>query len=120
MSGRPPDPIVGWQIVADDPAALSDFYAKLFGWTVDRDNALGYRTLATGSIDGGVWPTHVPGKATVQLFIAVADIAGYIARAETMGAKVLVPRSVLPDGDAMAILLDPAGLSFGLLERKPS
>ncbi|HWB81088.1 MAG TPA: VOC family protein [Nannocystaceae bacterium] len=120
MTGKAPDPIVGWQIVADDPAALSAFYAELFGWTVDRDNALGYRRLATGSIDGGVWPTHVPGKATVQLFIAVADIEAHIARARPLGAKVLVPRSVLPDGDAMAILLDPAGLSFGLLERKSS
>ena len=120
MLGKPPDPIVGWQIVADDPAAVADFYAKLFGWTVDRDNALGYRKLATGSIEGGVWPTHVPGKATVQLFIAVADIDDSIARAEAMGAKVLVPRAVLPDGDAMAIVLDPAGLSFGLLERKPA
>ena len=120
MNGRAPDPIVGWQIVADDPAALSDFYAKLFGWTVDRDNALGYRRLATGSIDGGVWPTHVPGKATVQLFIAVADIDDAIARAQQLGANVLIPRSVLPDGDAMAIVLDPAGLSFGLLERKPT
>jgi predicted enzyme related to lactoylglutathione lyase len=113
-----PDPIVQWQIVADDPAAVARFYAKLFGWTVDSDNALGYRQLKTGSVDGGVWPTHMPGKATLQLFIEVPDVAAHIARAEELGAKVMVPRTVLPDGDTMAILLDPAGLSFGLLQRR--
>lgn len=30
------------------------------------------------------------------------------------GAKVLMPKMHLPDGDIMAILLDPAGLSFGV------
>jgi len=28
--------------------------------------------------------------------------------------SVIVPKSELPDGDALAIVLDPAGLSFGL------
>lgn len=113
-----PDPVVQWQIVAGDPAALASFYAKLFGWKVDSSNALGYRRLETGSIDGGVWPTHEPGKAAVQLFVEVPSVEAHVARAEKVGAKVLVPRTVLPDGDIMAILVDPAGLSFGLLERK--
>lgn len=113
-----PDPVVSWQIVADDPEALAGFYAKLFGWSVDRDNALGYRQLRTGSIDGGVWPTHQPGKATVQLFVEVADVDAQIAKATSLGATVLIPKTVLPDGDAMAILLDPAGLSFGVRQAR--
>lgn len=112
------DPVVQWQIVADDPAGLAGFYSKLFGWKIDADNALGYRRLETGSIDGGVWPTHEPGKATLQLFVEVPDIDARIARAQQLGARVLVPRTVLPDGDTMAILLDPAGLSVAMLERK--
>ena len=112
------DPVVQWQIVADDPAALASFYSRLFGWSVDSDNALGYRRLRTGSIDGGIWPTHMPGKATLQLFVEVPDVEAHLARAEKLGAKVMVPRTVLPDGDTMAILLDPAGLSFALLQRR--
>jgi predicted enzyme related to lactoylglutathione lyase len=50
----------------------------------------------------------------VQLFIEVDDVDAYIAKATANGAKVIIPKSQLPDGDAMAILLDPAGMSFGL------
>jgi hypothetical protein len=32
----------------------------------------------------------------------------------SLGATIIVPKSVLPDGDTVAILLDPAGLSFGV------
>jgi predicted enzyme related to lactoylglutathione lyase len=32
-----------------------------------------------------------------------------------LGATVIVPPTTLPDGDMMAILLDPAGLTFGVM-----
>jgi predicted enzyme related to lactoylglutathione lyase len=32
-----------------------------------------------------------------------------------LGATVIVPATTLPDGDVMAILLDPAGLTFGVV-----
>jgi predicted enzyme related to lactoylglutathione lyase len=50
----------------------------------------------------------------VQLFMQVEDIDAMIASATASGAQVIFPKQHLPDGDAMAILLDPAGLSFGL------
>ena len=54
----------------------------------------------------------------MQLFVEVDDIGAYIAKATSLGAKVIVPKSELPDGDALAIVLDPAGLSFGLYRPK--
>ena len=39
-----------------------------------------------------------------------------IDKATAQGAKVLVPKTELPDGDTMAILLDPHGMSFGLVK----
>ena len=116
------DPVVQWQIVAKDPDAVARFYSSVFGWKVRTDNALGYRSLSTDSgrgIDGGVWPSPPEGHNLVQLFIEVADIDASIAKAVAHGAKVLVPKSVLPDGDALAIVLDPAGLSFGVYTPAP-
>jgi hypothetical protein len=37
-------PVVQFQILARNPDALTAFYAKLFGWQVNADNAMGYRT----------------------------------------------------------------------------
>jgi predicted enzyme related to lactoylglutathione lyase len=56
----------------------------------------------------------------VQLFVEVDDIDAFIATATALGASVIVPKSELPDGDALAIVLDPAGLSFGLYRPAPS
>lgn len=111
------NPVVQFQIVAKDPDAVARFYGDVFGWKVRTDNALGYRMLSTGAgrgIDGGVWPSPPEGHNLVQLFIEVPDIDASIAKAVAHGATVIVPKSVLPDGDALAIVLDPAGLSFGL------
>ena len=111
------NPVVQWQIVAKDPDALTRFYASLFGWKVKTNNALGYREVETQSsrgINGGVWPSPPEGHNLVQLFVEVDDVDAYIDKATRLGATVIVPKSELPDGDALAIILDPAGLSFGL------
>jgi predicted enzyme related to lactoylglutathione lyase len=111
------NPVMQWQIIARDPEAVTAFYARVFGWRVQSQNALGYRAIETGDergIDGGVWPSPPEGHNLVQLFIQVESIDDTIASATAAGATVIVPRTNLPDGDAMAILLDPAGLSFGV------
>jgi predicted enzyme related to lactoylglutathione lyase len=111
------NPVMQWQMIAKEPEALSRFYESLFGWQMRADNALGYREIDTQSprgINGGIWPAPSDGHSLVQLFVEVDDIDAFVAKATTLGATVLVPGSQLPDGDAIAILLDPAGLSFGL------
>ncbi len=110
-----PNPVVRWQILSPQPEKVADFYRKLFSWKATNANALGYRELHTGvasSIDGGVWPAPPESPTFVQLFVEVEDVDASITKAEKLGAKILVPKSVLPDGDTMAVLQDPAGLSF--------
>ena len=117
------NPVVQWQIVAKEPELVARFYAALFGWKVNTNNALGYRMLDTGSargIAGGVWPSPPEGHNLVQLFVEVDDIDAFITKASALGASVIVPKSELPDGDALAIVLDPAGLSFGLYRPGPA
>ena len=112
-----PNPVVRWQIISPEPERAAGFYEKLFAWKLSDANALGYRELKSGeksAIDGGVWPSP-PGKGGfVQLFVEVPDVDECITRAQRLGANVLVPKSVLPDGDTMAVLLDPTGISFGV------
>ena len=95
--------------------ATASFHEKLFGLTVSQDNALGYREIDTGGeFSGGVWPAPPGERAFVQLFISVPGVEAHLERATKLGARVLVPASTLPDGSRMAILLDPAGMSFGI------
>ena len=115
-----PNPVVSWQIIATDADAVAGFYRDLFGWQLSTDNALRYRELRSGGgrgIDGGVWPAPPEAHTFVQLLVEVEDIDATIAKASAQGARVVVPKSVLPDGDAMAVLVDPTGLAFGICTR---
>lgn len=116
--------VVRWQIVTPDPEASSAFHRALFGWSVDRGNALGYREVRSDAgrgIDGGIWPAPPGAPSFVQLFVEVPDVAVSVARATELGASVVVPVSTLPDGDVMAIVRDPTGVTLGLcaLKRAP-
>jgi uncharacterized protein len=107
-------PIVRWQVVSPDPVAATEFYRRLFGWQVSTANAMGYREVKSGGIEGGVWPAPPGVPGMVQLFVEVADVAACVAQATALGARVVVPVSVLPDGDTMAVLLDPTGVPIGV------
>ena len=115
-----PCPVLEWQILAKDPAAAASFYSGLFDWTIDTNNALGYRRVTTGvgGTNGGIWPAPPEGHNLVQLFIGVDSVSDYWRRAEQMGAKTVVPPQKLPDGDELAIMIDPSGVPFGLMRRR--
>ena len=115
------NPVTKFQILSKNPEAHASFYASLFGWTIDAANALGYREAKTGSsrgIEGGFWPAPAEAPAFVQLFVEVEDVEAHVARATQLGASVIIPPQKLPDGDELAILLDPQGISVGLVAKR--
>lgn len=116
-----PHPVRQFQILARDPEATAAFYQRLFGWQVHQSNALGYRQVSTGpgGLEGGIWPTPPEGKPLVQLFIESAEIEDTVGRARALGAQVVVPPQALPEGDALAILVDPEGRPFAVYSRGP-
>ncbi len=111
------NPVMQFQILTKTPEETARFYAELFGWTIDPQNALGYRRINTTSekgIQGGIWPAPAHSPDFVQLFIGVQDIRATVKAAKGLGARVLIPPTVLPDGDEMAVLHDPHGMSFAV------
>ena len=112
-----PAPVLQWQMVATDPDQTARFYSELFGWIISTKNALGYRQVSTGDggLGGGIWPSPPEGRSFVQLFVGVPDVERAVARAVELGAKTIVPPTALPDGDVMAVLADPSGLTFGVM-----
>lgn len=110
-------PVLQWQLVTTNPDQLANFYGDLFGWSINADNALGYRQVVTGEggMNGGMWPAPPTAHSFVQLFVGVPDVAHAVARATELGGRVIVPPTVLPDGDVMAVLADPCGVTFGVM-----
>lgn len=116
-----PRPVKQFQILARDPDGTAVFYERLLGWTIHQRNALGYRQISTGpdGIPGGIWPTPPEGKPLVQLFIESTDLEELVGRARGLGAHVVLPPQALPDGDALAILVDIEGRPFAVYSRGP-
>ena len=115
------NPVMQFQILSKRPDETAKFYEELFGWKVDANNALGYRQIETGSkegIQGGIWPAPPQSPTFVQLFVGVSDVAAAVSQATNLGAKVLIPPTTLPEGDEMAVLHDPQGMSFGVWRRR--
>ena len=110
-----------FQILSNAPEATAAFYSSLFGWSIDANNPMGYRQIRTESkegIQGGIWPAPPQAPNFVQLFMAVEDVKASVAKAASLGAKLLLPATMLPEGDEMAVLHDPQGMSFAVWRPK--
>ena len=115
------DPVMQWQLISKDPAKHSTFYADVFGWSISSDNPLGYRIADTGSlrgISGGFWPAPPEANSFVQLFVDVEDMNATVDKVTKAGGSILIPPQTLPQGDEMAILRDPLGVTFGVMVTK--
>jgi predicted enzyme related to lactoylglutathione lyase len=117
------DPVTQFQIISKTPGETGQFYSDLFGWTISANNPMGYRQINTGStsgIQGGIWPAPPQAANFVQLFVSVEDVAAAAEKAVALGAKVLIPPTSLPEGDTMAVLHDPQGMSFAVWRSRPA
>jgi predicted enzyme related to lactoylglutathione lyase len=116
-----PNPVFQFQMLSKQPDEAAKFYTQLFGWSVDANNPMNYRRVDTGTqegIQGSIWPALPEAQNSVQLFVEVDGVAKYAGEATRLGARVLIPPTPLPEGESMAVLLDPQGMSFGIYRRK--
>jgi predicted enzyme related to lactoylglutathione lyase len=105
-----------------DPAALSDFYAKLLGWKVESadDDWVSLRgpeggvAVAFQKVEGFVAPTWPEGPVPQQfhLDINVPDIEAAEPAVLALGATATGRPE--PDGTEFRVYLDPAGHPFCL------
>lgn len=112
------NPVTQWQILTRDPDKHAAFYAAVFGWKINADNPLGYRMADPGGgkgIPGGFWPAPPEAQACVQLFAEIDNMEQTVRKVTENGGTVLIPPQTLPQGEQMAILRDPMGVTFGVV-----
>jgi predicted enzyme related to lactoylglutathione lyase len=47
----------------------------------------------------------------------VDNVRLFTEKAQSAGARVIIPPTSLPDGGEMAVLHDPQGMSFGVVKK---
>jgi predicted enzyme related to lactoylglutathione lyase len=116
-------PVVHWEINASDAKKLHDFYSGLFGWQVDANNPMNYGLVNTGSksgAQGGIGQKSEQSPATnVTFYVEVEDLSEHLMKAETLGGKVVMPVTEIPDVVTMAMFADPEGNIIGLIKSQP-
>jgi len=110
-------PTVGWfEITGKDGPALQEFYSGLFDWEVsDAGSGYGLVAATEKGIAGGIGASADGGDGGVTFYVEVDDPAEYLAKAEKLGGKTVVPPTDLPDfGLTFAFFADPEGHVVGL------
>lgn len=111
---------VGWfEVVGKDGAKLRGFYGDLFDWQIAPSGGemdYGVVAAAEKGIAGGIGASD-GGSGHVTFYVEVDDPAAYLAKAERLGGKTVMPPTDIPNFNlTVAMLADPEGHVIGLMK----
>lgn len=113
-------PVLHWELASKNLPKTQEFYSALFGWSIDSNNPMNYGMVQTGGqggINGGIAPTDDENRlaAGVVLYVHADDVEGTLAKAESLGATVVMRPDTIPGGPTIALFIDPEGRLTGLV-----
>jgi predicted enzyme related to lactoylglutathione lyase len=121
-------PVVHFEVIGRDGAALQSFYSGLFGWQIDTKNPLGYgmvgregNVTADGvGIGGGVAQGPDGYEGHVTFYVEVPDVEEALATAERLGGhRLMGPDEPMP-GLVLGHFTDPEGHLIGVVAAPPT
>jgi hypothetical protein len=111
---------MGWcELATADPKKAGPFYAQLFGWTL-KPSGGGYTEFmrAGASIGGmmGIGPDWGPVPSHWLTYFMVRDCDATADRAQELGARARVPPKDISNVGRFAVLVDPQGAHFAIIQ----
>lgn len=119
MAGK----FVWFDLMTPDPAKAIGFYTEALGFGTQKwDGPMDYTMLKSGEeVFGGVM-TLPPEAAAMGApphwlgYVGVDDLGASVAKASSLGAKVLKGDTPIPNVGRFAVLSDPTGGTFALFQ----
>jgi predicted enzyme related to lactoylglutathione lyase len=114
-------PVVHFEVIGKDAAALKDFYKQAFDWEIGpampaANNYSMAMPNGEGGIDGGIGGGMTGYDGHVTFYVQVPDLAGALANIERLGGNTMMPPDQVPNGPRIALFTDPEGHVVGLVE----
>jgi predicted enzyme related to lactoylglutathione lyase len=94
------NPVVHFELNGPQGTGVAKFYSELFGWDVQTIPEMNYApvdTRAGRGINGGFGQTQEGQPAYVTFFVAAHDLQSVLEKAESLGAKTVVPVTEQPN-----------------------
>lgn len=116
------NPIVHFEIPADDVRRAVKFYEKTFGWKIEEWPGMDYYVVYTKDkeknigIDGGLMKRKDPGQPFMN-YISVSSIDEMHTKITAAGGTVIMPKTEIGKGMGwISAFKDPEGNIMGLHE----
>ena len=110
------------ELMTPDPEASKRFYGELFGWRMhDAGADMGHYNVVMLEGDRGIggimsMPPGTEGMPPAWgVYITVDDPDATVARAQALGAQVLMPPTDIPRVGRFAWIRDPQGAAFAVM-----
>lgn len=113
--------IVHWELMGPDGDALKSFYEGMFGWKTEAVPGFDSYYMTNGDETGLAGAVGKGGEQMPQyqtMYIQVASVDDHLAKAESLGATTLMPRTVVPGTVTFGLFTDPAGNMVGIVEEE--
>jgi uncharacterized protein len=113
--------VTHFEIFAEDTTRLAQFYRDLFDWTIEKAPGLDYFRIQTGSLEDhgivvGLLNRPIPGPLSWVHYVLVDSIDQTIGRVQSLGGKVLRPKTAVPKTAWYAVVEDPEGNIFAIYQ----
>jgi predicted enzyme related to lactoylglutathione lyase len=111
-----------YELASRTPAKATAFYGPLLGWTwssVDMGTMIYHMAATSGGQVAGMMAADDGQPTAWSIYFAVDDCDKTAALAVSLGSAQIVPPSDIPGTGRFAVLIDPQGAAFALLQPLP-
>ena len=115
--------VTHFEIEAEKPEQLAQFYAKVFSWKFEKwGGPMDYWMIMTGENELGIDGGLLKKSETTQPVntISVSSIDDYLKKIKENKGTILVPKKAITGVGWTALFKDPEGNTFGLMEEDPT
>ena len=117
--------VTHFEIYAEEPSNLADFYRSLFGWQVEKAPGVDYWRIQTARTDakgfnGGLLYRPIPGPRSWVHYVHVESLDEAVAQIQRLGGALLRPKAAVPKTAWYAVVADPQGNIFGIWQADPT
>jgi predicted enzyme related to lactoylglutathione lyase len=113
------NPVVHFEVVGKDPAALRDFYSSAFDWQLQDVMEGAYYMVSSGGegdVAGGVGAAMGGGDGHVTFYVSVDDPGAALEKIKSLGGNTVAEPMEIPGGGTIALFADPEGHVIGLVK----